>query len=203
MIQLRGFVFLDSLQPQLAALLAQGSQGDRPKSNQTSLLVETSPGIFINRVLDVALKATAVEPGQLIVEREYGMLEVHHEEQGEVRQAGSAILSHLGCEECARIKPSILSCQIIRGVEKAQASLLSANSGGRAISPGNSLFILETVPAIAIVYAANEAEKAANIDILDVRWFGAYGRLYLSGTESEIDSAAHAAVGAIERITGK
>ena len=202
MVQLRGFVFLDSLQTQLAGLLAKSAQGSIPKAGQTSLLVETSPGIFINRVLDVAIKATAVQPSHLIVEREYGIFEVHHQEQGEVRQAGRAVLDFLGCEECSRVKPTILSCQIIRGLEQCHADLLSKDCAGKAIKPGNSLFILETAPAVAITFAANEAEKAAQVDLVDVRWFGAFGRLYLAGPESDIDSAAHAAVHAIESMSG-
>jgi microcompartment protein CcmL/EutN len=52
------------------------------------------------------------------------------------------------------------------------------------------------------VLAANEAEKAANIRLVDVTPFGAFGRLYLAGPESEIDSAAQAATAALQGIGG-
>ena len=71
------------------------------------------------------------------------------------------------------------------------------------ILPGDSLFILETEPAGYVVFAANEAEKAANISLVQVRPYGAFGRLWLSGSESEIDSAAEAALKALERIEGR
>jgi ethanolamine utilization microcompartment shell protein EutL len=69
--------------------------------------------------------------------------------------------------------------------------------------PGQSLFILETDPAGYITFAANEAEKAARVSLVEVRPFGAFGRLWMSGSESEIDSAREAAVKALENITGK
>jgi hypothetical protein len=71
------------------------------------------------------------------------------------------------------------------------------------IEPGQSLFILETEPAGYAALAANEAEKAADVRLVDVTSFGAFGRLYLAGAESEIDSAAEAAIGSLKGISGK
>ena len=68
--------------------------------------------------------------------------------------------------------------------------------------PGQSMFILETDPAGYIVFAANEAEKAADITLVDVRAFGAFGRLTLVGSESQIDEAAKAAMAAVNSLTG-
>ena len=64
------------------------------------------------------------------------------------------------------------------------------------------MFILETDPAGYIVYAANEAEKAANVTLVDVRAFGVFGRLTLVGAEADIDEAAKAAMAAIRGLTG-
>ena len=77
MADLRSFVFLDSLQPQLAAFLGTIAKGFLPVAGEASLIVEISPGIEINRVTDIAVKATDVRPGMQVVERLYGMLEVH------------------------------------------------------------------------------------------------------------------------------
>jgi microcompartment protein CcmL/EutN len=74
---------------------------------------------------------------------------------------------------------------------------------GSMIEPGQSLFILETEPAAYAVLAANEAEKAANVRLIDVTPFGAFGRLYMAGTEAEIDSAAAAANAAIAAVSGR
>jgi hypothetical protein len=203
MTVLRTYVFLDSLQPQIASFIGSTARGFLPVPFVASLFVEISPGISINRVTDVALKATKVQPAVQIVERAYGLLEVHHEEQGETRQAGHAILDYLEIQEEDRLKPHIVSSQIIRSVEPYQCQLINRNRNGMMILPGQSLFILETEPAGYSIYAANEAEKAANINLVEVRPFGAFGRLYLAGSESEIDSATEAALSAIEGLAGK
>src|SRR3954466_12065605 len=157
----------------------------------------------IHGVLDAALKKTKVHPATLVVERAYGMLEVHSEDKGEVRSAGDAILGHLGQKEDDRMKPRIVSNTIIRAIEPMHAMILDKIRFGSMIEPGQSLFILETEPAAYAALAANEAEKAANVRLVDVLVFGAFGRLYMCGSESEIDSAAEAAVSAIKSVTGK
>jgi hypothetical protein len=168
-----------------------------------SLFVEIAPGIAINRVTDVALKATTVVPALQVVERAYGLLEVHDPDQGEVRNAGAAILDFMKVAESDRLKPKVLTNQIIRAIEPYQAQIINRNSQGMMILPGQSLFILETEPAGYVAFAANEAEKAAQISLVSLTPYGAFGRLYLSGPEAEIDAAAQAAISAIEGISGK
>lgn len=200
---LRTFVFLDSLQPQLAAHICTTCRGYYPVPYVASLFVEIAPGMAIHGLIDVALKQTQVFPATLVVERAYGMLEVHHEDKGEVRSAGEAILKHMGVTEEDRIKPRIISNTIIRAIEPMHAMILDRIRFGSMIEPGQSLFILETEPAAYAALAANEAEKAADVKLVDVTPFGAFGRLYLAGSESEIDSAAEAALSALKSITGK
>ena len=200
---LRTYTFLDALQPQLASFMGKTARGFLPVPGMASLFVEIAPGIAINRVTDVALKATRVTPAIQVVERAYGLLEVHEHDQGEVRQAGSAILQHLGVSEDDRYKPKILTNQIIRAIEPYQAQIINRNSQGMMILPGQSLFILETEPAGYVAFAANEAEKAARVFLVSVTPFGAFGRLYMAGPEAEIDAAAAAANAALDSITGK
>lgn len=200
---LRTYTFIDALQPQLASFMGKTAKGFLPVPGQASLFVEIAPGIAINRVTDVALKATKVAPALQVVERAYGLLEVHDFDQGEVRQAGSAILGHLGLSEADRYKPRVLTNQIIRAIEPYQAQIINRNSQGMMILPGQSLFILETEPAGYVAFAANEAEKAARIFLVSVTPYGAFGRLYLSGPEAEVDAAAAAATAALESIDGK
>jgi len=168
-----------------------------------SLWVETAPGMIINRVTDVALKATDVAPAVQVVERAFGLLEVHHDDKGEVLSAGGSILDFLGLKESDRHTPKVVSNQIIRAVEAYQAQIINRSRQGMMLIPGQSLFILETEPAAYVVMAANEAEKAADINLVNLRPFGAFGRLWMAGTESEIDSAAQAAIAAIESLSGK
>lgn len=200
---LRAYVFLDSLQPQLSALLATTSRGFFPVPGVASLFVEIAPGMAIHKTLDSALKATRVSPATLVVERAFGMLEVHHEDKGEVISAGEAILAHLGVKMEDRIKPRLISNQIIRAIEPYHAMIIDKIRFGSMIEPGQSLFILEVEPAAYAALAANEAEKAANVKLVDMTPFGAFGRLYMAGDEANIDEAAKAAVKALEGVTGK
>jgi hypothetical protein len=201
-IKLRSFVFLDSLQPQLTSYIGKTSRGFLPVPEMASLWVEIAPGIAINRVTDTALKATSVVPAVQVVERAYGLLEVHDWDKGEVQSAGRVILDGLGCSEEERMKPQVVSDQIIRSVEAYQTQIINRNSRGNMVLPGQSLFILETMPAAYVTLAANEAEKAADVFLIDIRPYGAFGRLYLAGTESEIDSARDAAIAALNAVTG-
>ncbi|MCH7701732.1 MAG: hypothetical protein IID37_08595 [Planctomycetes bacterium] len=203
MADLRAYVFLDSLQPQYAAFLGTIAQGFLPVAGMASLYVEISPGIEINRITDVALKATRVTPGMQIVERLYGLLEIHSDSQGEVRQAGQAILDALDLTAEDRYKPKILSNQVIRHLTDYQTQLINRTRHGNMIMAGQTLFVMEVQPAAYAALAANEAEKAARINILEVRAFGSFGRVYLGGEESDIEVGWRAAIESIEKLTGR
>ena len=202
-VDLRTYVFLDNLQLQHAGFLGTVARGFLPLPGDTSLWVEISPGIEINRITDVALKSTKVRPGMQIVERLYGMLEVHHSDQAEVRAAGEAILEALEVEESDRIKPKVISSQIIRHVDAHQVQLINRLRHGHMLLAGQTLYVLEVQPAAYAALAANEAEKAANINILEVTAYGSFGRLYLGGEEQDIMAGYGAAVAAIEGVTGR
>lgn len=203
MIKLRTYIFIDSLQPQLAEYLGTTSQGFLPIPGDASLWIETAPGMAIHRLTDAALKATSVRLGQQVVERSFGTLEIHHEDQGEVRQAGQAILNLIEQSEDQRQKCRIAWHETIRAIEPDHAVVVNRQGRrGSMLLPGQSMFILETEPAGYIVYAANEAEKAADITLVDVRAFGAFGRLTLVGREADIDESARAAMSAINGLTG-
>lgn len=202
-VDLRSYVFLDSLQPQHAAFLGTVAGGFLPLPFDASLWVEISPGIEINRITDIALKAIGVKPGMQVVERLYGLLEIHSPSQGEVRAAGAAILEALGVREEDRRKPKIVSSQIIRNVDPHQVQLINRMRHGNMILGGQTLYILEVEPAGYAALAANEAEKSANINILEVRAFGSFGRIYLGGEERDIMAGYGAALAAIEGLTGR
>jgi hypothetical protein len=191
------------MQPQYASFIATVAQGFLPTQGMASLYVEISPGIEINRVTDIALKSNLVKPGMQIVERLYGMLEIHSESQAEIRQAGSAILDALDLKEEDRTKPVIASSQVIRRLDDHQTQLINRMRHGNMILAGQTLYIMEVEPAGYAALAANEAEKAANINILEVRTFGSFGRLYLGGEERDIEVGYKAAIAAIEGVTGK
>jgi hypothetical protein len=201
--QLRSYVYLDSLQPQFAALLGTMLPGFLPLPGDASLWIEVSPGIEINRITDIALKAAMVRPGVQMVERLYGSLEIHSSRQGEVKASGAAILQHLGVSERSRVKPQVISSQIIRNIDAHQAQLINRFKKGQMILAGQTLFVLEVEPAAYIALATNEAAKAASINILEVSPFGSFGRMYLGGEERDIVVAHSASISAIENIYGQ
>lgn len=200
---LRSYTFIDSLQPQLAAHLCTGSRGYFPLPGVASIYVEIAPGMAIHELLDAALKSTRAFPATIVVERAYGMLGVHHQDKGEVLDAGAAVLKHLEAKIEDRLKPRLVSNEIIRSVEPMHAMVLDNIRFGSMILPGESLFIFETEPAAYITLAANEAEKAANVKLVDIRPFGAFGRMYMAGDEAMIDAAQAAATAAMEQVTGQ
>jgi hypothetical protein len=202
-VDLRSYVFLDSLQPQYSAYLGTVARGFLPLPYDASLWVEISPGIEINRITDIALKATRVRPGMQVVERLFGLLEVHHEIQAEVRAAGAAILEALDLQESDRIKPKLVSSQIIRHIDAHQVQLINRMRYGHMLLAGETLYVLEVEPAGYAALAANEAEKYSHINILEVRAFGSFGRVYLGGKERDIMAGYSAAVAAIEGVSGR
>lgn len=200
---LRTYVFIDRMQPQCAAHIAATSPGDVPLAGMAELYIEMAPGNEVFRAADVALKAAAVRPALQIIEREFGLLEIHSEQQAEVLASGGAVLAELGMTEQDRIKPSIASTQFITNVHPYQAQLLNKWRKGSMLIPGMSLFVMEVAPAAYISIAANEAEKHASITVIELRAVGRFGRMFLAGTESEVQTARDAAVTALGKIEGR
>lgn len=200
---LRAYAFIDRMQPQCAAHIAATSPGDVPLAGMAELYIELAPGNEVFRAADIALKAAGVRPALQIIEREFGLLEIHSEQQAEVLASGQAVLDELGLTELDRIRPSIASIQFITNVHAYQAQLLNKWRKGSMLLPGQSLFVLEVAPAAYISIAANEAEKAAGITVIELRAVGRFGRMFLAGTESEVQTARDAAVAALERIDGR
>ena len=193
-VSLRTYAFIDRLQPQCAAHIAATCQGDVPLAGNAELFIEMAPGNEVFHVADVALKAADVKPALQIIEREFGLLELHSNSQAEVLAAGAAVLAELGLTEDDRVKPAIASAQFITNVHPYQAQLLNKFRKGALLIPGQSLFVLEITPAAYAGLAANEAEKAADIAVVEIRAVGRFGRVFLSGSESDVASAREAAI---------
>lgn len=202
-ISLRTYVYIDSLQPQLAAYMATVSQGFLPVPGDACLWVEVSPGMAVHRLTDTALKATRVHLAQQVVERAYGSMVIHQRDQDDVREAGRILLNNMHASVDDRETPKVAWSETIRGMTPDHTVLINRQDRrGSMILPGQSMFILETDPAGYIVYAANQAEKAANITLVDVKAVGAFGRLTIAGRESDVDEAAAAALHAIQNPMG-
>ncbi|MDH5507995.1 MAG: hypothetical protein OEZ02_12310 [Anaerolineae bacterium] len=199
---LRVYCYLDRMQPQYAAFVGTVTQGDLPVEGMASLYVEMAPGNEVFRIVDIAVKATEAKPGAQIVEREFGMFEVHSLNQASVQESGRIVLERLGLKAEDRIRPTIASTQLITNVDPYQTQLLNRFRRGSMLVPGETLLVVEVAPAAYINLACNEAEKKANIKIVHVSSVGRFGRMWLAGTESEMVAARDAATQALEALEG-
>lgn len=201
--ELRVYCYLDRMQPQYAAFVGTITQGDLPVEGMASLYIEVAPGNEVFRLVDIAVKATEAKPGAQIVEREFGMFEVHSLSQAAVQEAGRIVLDRLHLNPEDRKKAEVVSVQVITHVDPYQVQLLNRFRRGAMLVAGETLFILECQPAAYINLAANEAEKYATIKIIHISSVGRFGRMWLSGSESEILAARRAAIDALENLSGK
>lgn len=199
MAELRSFIFLDRLQPQTMCYLGTWIRGALPRADDAAQIIEVAPGLDIEPLTDVALKHSNVAAGILLVERQFGYLEIHGS-PSEVTSAASAVLDQLDVSQQAATRPTILASRIVPRIDRQHAFLINRNKIGSMALPGESLFVLEMQPASYAILATNEAEKAARIKVVDYRMVGATGRVYLSGTESEVRAAAEAAEQALRRV---
>jgi ethanolamine utilization microcompartment shell protein EutS len=199
MAQLRSFIVIDQLQPQTMCYLGAGARGSLPRSNMAALVIEIAPGLEIEPLTNVALKHADVRAGMLVVERQFGYLQIHGS-ISQVRSAGAAVLAALGASEQDAMAPTVLASEIVTMLDHQHAFLINRNKSGSMALPGESLFVLEVQPASYAILATNEAEKAAQIKVVDYRMVGATGRVYLSGSESDVRQAADAAEDALEVV---
>ncbi len=202
-VELRSFVYLDKIQPQFSAFVAKSCNSDIPTAGMASLFVEIQPGIEINRVADVAMKKTDVRPAIEIEEREYGIIELHHESQEEVRYAGDAILERFNLDFSGRLEPQILSSQIIDYVTPYHAQVVNYDFDGSLLLEGDSLLVVEVQPAVNSVLVANEAEKATAVKLVHFRLRGRFGRVYLAGTEDQTRAALSAVETSFDQFKDK
>jgi hypothetical protein len=203
MIDLRAFALIDQLQKQMVAYIGSASRGYYPVAGQAALFVEIAPGIEINTITDAVMKKSNVRPGALVVERNYGMLEVHADDPADVQEAGQVILEYLGCQETDRLKPKILSTQIVERLNPYMSQIINRFRAASMSLSDETLYILEVLPAGYAGYAANEAEKAADITINHVSVYGASGRVYIAGATSDVHAAKEAAESALNVLDGR
>ena len=199
MAELRSFIFLDQLQPQTMCYLGTWVRGRLPRSGVAAQVIEIAPGLDIEPLTDVAVKEADVQAGILVVERQFGYLELHGSTDA-VKAASSAVLAALGATADSATPPTVLAAETITRVDAQHAFLVNRNKLGSMVLPGESLFVLECQPASYAILAANEAEKAAQIKVVDYRMIGATGRVYLSGREDDVRQAAEAVTGLLESL---
>ena len=188
---LRVYLTLESLQPQFAAYLGTPTRarGYPPYAGQHALIIEVAPGLMIERVIDLALKADPdLEPGILFVERQFGILEIHGPDKAKLLAAGRVVLQGIGLREGDQLRPRILFTDVIEDVADSHAVIINRTRQASMVLPGETLLVCEMVPALYAAIAANEAEKVApSLTLVDVQMIGAAGRVYMSGKMADVE----------------
>lgn len=190
---LRVYLMLKNLQPQFAAYLGTPTRarGYPALAGQHSLILEVAPGLMIERVIDLALKQDPeLEPGILFVERQFGVLEIHGDDDARLERAGQAILDGLGLSADQQLRPRVLYTDKIERIADQHAIIINRNRQASMALPGETLLVFEMVPALFATLAANEAEKVSpGLTLVDVQMIGAAGRVYMSGNSDDVDRA--------------
>ena len=203
MIELRAFAIIDQIQKQFAGYIGSTALGYYPVAGQAAFFVEIAPGIEINTITNAVLKRTNVKPGAMVVERTFGMLEVHGDSPAEVHEAADAVLEYLGLKMHDRIKPTILASQTVDRIDAHMTQIVNRFRAASMVLDDDTLYVLEMTPAGYAGYAANEAEKAADVKLIHVTVFGASGKLYLAGERSDVLAAREAAESALASQDGR
>lgn len=205
--QIRVYLLVEDLQRQFAAYLATPTRarGYPPYEGEHALIVEVSPALAIERVIDLALREVpGIQPGILYVERQFGVLEIHSANLEEVRRAGAAILAGTGNQASDQLRPRVLYHDIIENITDQHAVILNRNRQASMILPGQSLLVYEMTPALFAAVAANEAERAApGLTVVDVQMIGAAGRLYIGGSTADVTVARDRITRVLDSIEGR
>jgi hypothetical protein len=201
-VDLRVYLPIHDLQPQFAAYLGTPTRarGYPPYAGQHAVIIEVAPGLAIERITDLALKAVPdVDPGILFVERQFGVLEVHAEDPDDVARAGEAILAGIAARPSDQLRPQVLYRDVIEDLSDQHAIIVNRTRQASMVMPGQTLLVCEMTPALFAAVAANEAERAApDLTLVDVSMIGAAGRLYLAGAPDSIERA----LAAIDEVLG-
>jgi len=201
-INLRAFAFIDQFQKQFVGYISTAAKGFYPVPGQSGLFIEIAPGIEINTITDVLMKKANVLPGALVVERTYGMLEVHSDSPADIEEAGRVTLEYLGLKETDRLKPRIISSDIIERTDPYMTVIVNRFRDGSMLLSDETLYFIEVTPAGYAGFAANEAEKSADIKLIHASVFGASGKVYIAGTSSNVKAAKEAVEISLKSLDG-
>jgi hypothetical protein len=205
--ELRVYLTIENLRRQFAAYMASPTRarGYIPVEGTNSLIIEIAPALAIHRVMDLAVKSVPeAEPGMLYVERQFGILELHDNDLERLNRAGQSVLRGIGAKAADQLKPQVLYTDIVEEVTDQHAVILNRNREASMILPGESLLLVEIVPALFAAVAANEAEKAApDATLVDCQMIGASGRLFISGNRASIGAARDHILKILSAIPGR
>jgi hypothetical protein len=205
--ELRVYLTLTDLQRQFSSWMSSplGARGYVAMQGTHSLLVEIAPGLSIQRVIDLALKAEpSLEPGILAVERQFGVLELHSNDSAALERAGKVILDWMGAKAEDQLKPQLLYSDIIENITDQHAVLIDRTRQANMILPGQNLLIMEVAPALFGAFMTNEAEKVSpDLSLIECSMIGASGRMYLSGENTSLQRAQAHVEKALAQVKGR
>jgi len=173
--ELRVYLTLTDLQPQFSSWMSSplGARGYVAMQGTHSLLVEIAPGLSIQRVIDLALKA-----------------ELHSNDGAAIERAGKVILDWMGAKAEDQLRPHLLYSDILEDVTDQHAVLMNRTRQASMVLPGQNLLLMEVAPALFGAHMANEAEKIApDVTLVECSMIGASGRMYLSGSMASLTKA--------------
>ena len=145
-----------------------------------------------------------VEPGIHFVERQFGVLEVHSRDPGDVERAGRAILDGIGASAEDGLRPHVLYTDVIEDVTDQHAVIVNRNREASMLLPGQTLLVVEMTPALFAAVAANAAERVApDLTLVTVSMIGAAGRVYLAGSTPDIVRAREEITRVLDDVAGR
>ena len=170
--ELRVYLLIEDIQRQFAAYLGTPTRarGYPALEGSHALIVEVSPALAIERIIDLALKAVPeVEPGLLYVERQFGILEVHSHRLDE-SQCGRGDSRRHRCSGRGSAQARTLFVDVIEDIGDQHAIILNRTRQASMVMPGETLLVYEVTPALFASVAANQAERAvAQNTLVDVQ----------------------------------
>lgn len=202
--QLRVCLTLTNLQRQFAAWFSSpvGARGYVAMEGANSLLVEVAPGMAIQRIVDTALRSEPdLVPGMLAVERQFGVMELHSDDEAILERGKKAMLKGMGASESDMLPPQILYSDIIDDITDQHAVMINRARQANMIMPGQCLLIMEVAPALYGAVMGNESEKAVPQNTLvECSMIGASGRMYLAGERKDLEVAKAAVEAALAAL---
>ena len=201
--RLRALVHIDRMGPQYAAYWALMAQGSLPLAEMSQLLIEVAPSSLVFRVGDAAFKACAVQSAGTLVERDFGLVELHADRTDTILEARDAVLRVLGLSLGDRQAPEVVSTQRIGALDAYHSHLFNRVRRGAWTLPGDTLYIVEVTPAGYAYLIANEVEKATGMELVRVAGTGLFGRVITAGTESQAEVAERITSQVIARVASE
>ena len=197
---LRVLAHVDRMGPQYAAYWGLMAQGSLPRAGYSQLLVEVAPSNAVFPLTDRAMKATDVRSAGTLIERDFGLLELHAPTPDIVLAAADAILAELGLRATDRLAPTVVSSQLLPNITSDHSQLFNKVRRGAWTLPGDALFVMEVTPAAYVYVLANELEKSVDVDLVRVAGTGLFGRLLVAGREADAAAAEQVAQAVVERL---